>query len=212
MKTILLISVVSVIVLICRQKSGQNDAAESHLKVDEKEQVAQVSQPIFSIKLQFQNTEFEITTVRKEIAKTLTISTKGLSVKEYSESFDITGRWVVNAEVADLNSDGSPELLVYTQSDGSGSYGEVFAFSVNNGKSMSQVYFPPTAENEQIKVGYMGHDEFSVVETRLVQRFPIYKADDSNAKSTGGIRQVFYQLADGEASRRFEVEKVMDLE
>jgi hypothetical protein len=47
--------------------------------------------------------------------------------------------------------------------------------------------------------GYMGHDEFSVVERYLVRRFPIYRAGDVNAKPTGGLRQIQYRLRPGEA-------------
>ena len=109
------------------------------------------------------------------------------------------------AEIEDLNSDGSPEVLIYTKSDGSGSYGNVIGFSVNNKKSMSQIYFPPITDNKELSKGYMGHDEFTIIETTLAQRFPIYKESDSNANPTGGTRQVTYKLVDGEASRKFVV-------
>ena len=48
--------------------------------------------------------------------------------------------------------------------------------------------------------GYQGHDAFEVVEGCLVRRFPIYKPGDSNAKATGGERQICYKLKPGEAS------------
>jgi hypothetical protein len=38
-----------------------------------------------------------------------------------------------------------------------------------------------------------------VVETSLVRRFPVYRSGDSNAKPTGGTRQVTYKLVPGEA-------------
>jgi hypothetical protein len=47
--------------------------------------------------------------------------------------------------------------------------------------------------------GYMGHDEFRVVENSLVRRFPVYRAQDTNAQPTGGTRQIQYQLKAGEA-------------
>ncbi|MDX2432339.1 MAG: hypothetical protein QNK35_15485, partial [Bacteroides sp.] len=116
----------------------------------------------------------------------------------------------VDAEIEDLNSDGFPELLIYTQSAGSGSYGDVIAYSVNNGKSVSQVYFPPISDNPEASKGYMGHDEFTIIETSLAHRFPIYKEGDTNADPTGGMRQIRYKLVDGEASRRFEIVKITD--
>jgi hypothetical protein len=140
----------------------------------------------------------------------MSIITFGLEGSEYNESFDIEGEQIINAEVDDLNSEGSRELFIYTQTIGSGSYGNVYAFSVNNKKSMSQVYFQPTAENDQINRGYMGQDEFSVEENSLAQRFPIYKEKDLNGNPTGGTRQVSYKLIEGEASRKLEVDKVSE--
>jgi len=40
----------------------------------------------------------------------------------------------------------------------------------------------------------MGHDEFAVVENRLVRRFPVYQEDDTNAAASGGTRQLQYRL------------------
>ena len=148
--------------------------------------------------------------IEKEGKNTFTVFAFGLGEQDYKESFDIVGEQVINAEVEDLNSDGSPELLICTQSIGSGSYGNVYAFSVNNKKSISQVYFQPTAENKKINQWYMGHDEFSVLENSLIQRFPIYQENDSNANPTGGTRQVSYTLIDGEAMRKLEVNQVWD--
>ena len=118
---------------------------------------------------------------------------------------------VINSEVGDLNIDGFPEVLVYIQSAGSGSYGSVIGYSVNNGKSMSMIAnLPPVAENPEASEGYMGHDEFAIVESSLIQRFPIYKPGDINAKPTGGTRQVQYKLKDGEAMRQFVVDQVVE--
>ena len=75
---------------------------------------------------------------------------------------------------------------------------------------MSQVYFTPTAENSQINTGYMGHDQFSIVENNLSQRFPIYKEGDTNAKPSGGTRQVSYKLVEGEAMRKLEIDKISE--
>lgn len=78
--------------------------------------------------------------------KTLLILPSGLSVTNEAFKHDITGYTVTNAEIGDLNVDGYPELFVYLTSDGSGSYGKLIGYSVNNGKSASQVYLPDVAE------------------------------------------------------------------
>ena len=190
--------------------SGGATIGGKYSKINESLDPEQVDKTSFTKVMNLQGIGFHVSSVEKNDKNTLTVFTFGLDGKEFNETFDIVGCQVTDAEVQDLNSDGSPELMVYTQSDGSGSYGNVIAFSVNNGKSMSQVYFPPVANNEKINKGYMGHDEFSVAETYLVQRFPVYNEEDSNSNPTGGIRQITYKLAEGEAMRRFEVVNITD--
>lgn len=140
----------------------------------------------------------------------LIIQPSGLSISNETLYHDITGYTVVNAEIGDLNIDSYPELFVYLTSDGSGSYGKLIGYSVNNGKSVSQVYLPEISENDEVSKGYMGHDEMAIVENTLCQRFPIYKEGDSNANPTGGIRQIQYKLVDGESSRILKIDKVIN--
>ncbi|NVJ87128.1 MAG: hypothetical protein HWE15_12530 [Algoriphagus sp.] len=192
--------------------SGGATLEGTYTKISEVLDADQIDPTLFSKDLNLQGVGFNVSSVRDEGITKLTIFTFGLKEQEYNETIDLIGEQVVNAEVEDLDSDGSPELLVYTQSDGSGSYGQVYAFSVNNLKSMSQAYFPPTSENPKISQGYMGHDEFALVETYLVQRFPIYLDGDPNANPSGGIRQVSYKLIPGEAMKKFELYQVNEFE
>jgi hypothetical protein len=107
----------------------------------------------------------------------------------------VDGR-VVGAEVADLNSNGQPEVYVFVQGAGSGSYGQLVAYAAGNGSLLPislQELSGPMAK------GYMGHDAFAVVENCLMRRFPIYRDGDSNAQATGGLRQICYKLKAGEA-------------
>ena len=67
----------------------------------------------------------------------LMIQPSGLSVSNETLYHDINGYTVVNAEIGDLNIDSYPEVFVYLTSDGSGSYGKLIGYSVNNGKSVS---------------------------------------------------------------------------
>lgn len=107
---------------------------------------------------------------------------------------------ITGAEIADLNSDGSPEIYIYSTSVGSGSYGSVTAWATNKKKSFSEIFLVPLTENKKLSKGYMGHDEFSIVEQYLVRRFPVYRPGDANSQPTGGLRQVQYKLVNGEAS------------
>lgn len=73
-------------------------------------------------------------------------------------------------------------------------YGKLIGYSVNDGKSVSQVHPPEISGNKEVDIGYMGHDEMAIVENSFCQRFPIYKDGDSNANPTGGMRQIQYKL------------------
>ena len=189
--------------------SGGATLEGSYKKIDESLDQSQVDKTTFSKVLILQGIGFNVSAIKKGDDHILTVMPFGLENDNSSYDMKIDGD-IINAEVEDLNSDGSPEVLVFTQSEGSGSYGNVVGYSVNNRKSMSQFYFPPVSQNETISKGYMGHDEFSIVETYLVQRFPIYKDGDTNSNPTGGIRQITYELKDGEAMRTFKVKDVTE--
>jgi hypothetical protein len=185
--------------------SGGGSIAGTYTKISEPLDNAQIDKTIFSKALSWNNFFFDINLTGKE----LTIQPVGLEIDNNKVTHTIEGT-VVNAEIGDLNVDGFPEVLVYITSDGSGSYGSVIGYSVNNGKSMSQVYLPPVAENPKVNTGYMGHDQFAIVENTFNQRFPIYKPGDINAKPTGGTRQILYKLTNGEASRVFVIDKILE--
>jgi len=142
---------------------------------------------------------FHVSCPNDSSLSTLTIKPSGLKIDNSTITQEIDGI-VIGAEVADVNSDGSPEIYVYTQSAGSGSYGNVIAYSANHKKSLSSIYLPPLSDDKVNSQGYMGHDEFAVVETSFVRRFPLYKKGDTNNKATGGTRQLQYKLVMGEAS------------
>jgi hypothetical protein len=186
-------------------KNEKSNASDTTVK----EGIDSVKQEIsFNTELTYpgSNISFKINTK----GDSLIIQPSGLSVSNETLYHDITGYTVVNAEIGDLNIDSYPELFVYLTSDGSGSYGKLIGYSVNNGKSVSQVYLPDISENDEVSKGYMGHDEMAIVENTFCQRFPIYKEGDSNANPTGGIRQIQYKLVDGESSRILKIDKVIN--
>lgn len=152
----------------------------------------------FDRTLTLQGITFHVTSPNAGSANTLRILPSGLKADNSLIERQIQGT-VTNVEVADLNVDGSPELYVYVTSAGSGSHGSLAAYSANKGKSLSEIYLPPLEEDKVAAKGYMGHDEFAVVENTLVRRFPVYKDGDANSKPTGGTRQIQYKLKAGEA-------------
>lgn len=162
---------------------------------------------IFKKSLSVQNIAFDISATGEGSIQQLTIQPSGLEIDNKKINVEVVGN-VTNAEIGDLDSDGFPEILIYTTSAGSGSYGDVIGYSVNNGKSISRIYFPSVAENKKINKGYMGHDEFTIVKTFLVQRFKVYTKDDVNSKATGNLREIHYKIKNGETSKEFIVEKM----
>ena len=141
---------------------------------------------------------FRVSAPNDSSAGTVTIGPSGLTVTNDTIIQEIDGT-VVGAEIADLDVNGWPELYVFTQSAGSGSYGSVLGQAVNNGKSLSAIFLPDIAEDATLAQGYMGHDEFAIVENSLARHFPIYAPGDTNAAPSGKMRQVSYGLVAGEA-------------
>ena len=159
--------------------------------------------------LSLQGVTFYVSSANQGSINKLTMLIDGLKSKTTPIEKEIDGT-VTGAEIADLNSDGSPEIYIYITSAGSSSYGSLVAYAVNKKKSATEIFLPDITENKKLNTGYMGHDEFSVVEGTLVRRFPIYKDGDTNAKATGGLRQVNYKLRPGEAGWVLRVKNSMD--
>lgn len=189
--------------------SGGGSLTGSYKKIEGSLDEKQLQPSGFNKILRLQGISFNIHASQQGSMNILILQSSGLEIDNRMVVHSIDGN-VTNAEIEDLNCDGSPEVLVYITSAGSGSYGSVVGYSVNNRNSMSQIFFPPVADNPEISEGYMGHDEFTIMETTFAQRFPVYREGDTNNNPTGGIRQVQYKLVDGEASRIFKVDKVIE--
>jgi hypothetical protein len=112
-------------------------------------------------------------------------------------NFIIRGR-VIRAQMDDFNNDGYPDLAVFICSDSSALYGTVFAFISEANKSISICALPDVQLNGKISMGYKGHDEFSLMEGYLLQKFPIYKPGDNKDSPSGGVRSILYQIGKNE--------------
>ena len=105
-----------------------------------------------------------------------------------------------------MDGDNSPELFVVLTNPGSGSYGEVLAYSTNGRKSLTPIMIE--APSPKDLDGYMGHDAYDVMENTFVRRFPVYKKGDTNASPSGGFRQFQYKLKPGEAAWQMKIDRV----
>ncbi len=105
--------------------------------------------------------------------------------------------------LADLDQNGFDELYITTRSSGSGSYSKIYGFASNNNKSVTPVYVPEISEDDlklsQMFAGFMGHNSFSLENRMIINSFPVYLQEDSNANPTGGKRRIKYELIAGES-------------
>jgi hypothetical protein len=152
---------------------------------------------VFNKTSKLQGITFQIKSSGEGSQQQLTITTTGAKPPIKPIKQTVNGQ-VVGVEVADLNGNGLPEIYVFVEGAGSGSYGELVAYSTMKGSELSPVYLQDLSGAPA--QGYQGHDRFEVVEGCLVRHFPIYKPGDTNAKATGGERQICYKLMSGEAS------------
>ncbi len=156
--------------------------------------------------LTLQGITFHVVATNEGSLNQLTITPSGLEISNSVIKQEIDGS-VTGAQIADINADGSPEIYVYVNSAGSGSYGTLVAYSANNKKSLSGIYLPPLEDDKKNSVGYMGHDEFTIIENNFVRRFPVYNEGDANCCPKGGTRQLHYKLLAGEAGWQLKLLK-----
>lgn len=100
----------------------------------------------------------------------------------------ISDVWLV-----DLGRDGVMELLVWTTSAGSGSYGKIDLLRQRGTEFEIQEVAELDAEQRS---GYMGHDRFEVRSGELSRSFRAHRETDVQARPTGGVRGFRYILSE----------------
>ncbi len=153
---------------------------------------------------------FRVSSPNDSSLSTVTIEASGLAMPTKPVAREIDGR-VVGAAVGDLDANGLPEVYVFGQSAGSGSYGSVVALAVSADRaSLVEITLPEVGDDPGHAAGYMGHDGFEVAGTSLLRRFPLYGVSDSNAAPSGKTRQLEYTLSWAGTTGVLRVEKVTD--
>jgi len=201
-----LLAFILLMVMSCNN-SPKNNAETVEAKTDST--IVTESSKGFSKTLELQGFTFDVRTTGEGSIQQLAIQPHGLKMDNSEIELEIDGS-VNNAEIADLNADGFPEVLVYTVSAGSGSYGNVIGYSVNEGNSMSAISFPQVADNPKANKGYMGHDEFAIEASALIQRFKLYTESNNNTNPTGKTRRIQYSLKGDAGARKFVVDKITE--
>jgi hypothetical protein len=98
---------------------------------------------------------------------------------------------VVNAECADLDMDSIPEIYIFAQSAGSGSYANLIGFQFDL-RGRQSIALPDLDKRQS--AGYLGHDTLWVQDSILVRMFPVYTEGDMNVSASGGTRTFEYAL------------------
>ena len=208
-RTLLAIAVLAALAACGRKEAAPTapvDAAQQTAPATPAESPPQAAPVTFDQTLELGGISFRVVAVGDGSVRSLTITPSGLEGDNTPVTRETDGA-VTGAEIGDLNADGSPEIYVYTNSAGSGSYGSLVAYAANNRKSLSEIYLPPVTDDAAAGKGYMGHDEFTLGEGALLRRFPVYKEGDTNAQATGGSRQLQYELEAGEAGWVLRLDK-----
>ncbi len=151
---------------------------------------------------------FDVKCPNNSSLNAVTIIPKGLEIDNSPIITEADGT-VTDADIADLDLDGSPEVYVFVTNAGSGSYGSLIAYSANNKKSLSQIYLPDLMEDKKNSIGYAGHDEMAIIETTFSRRFKVY---DKNYKPTSTVRQLQYKLSKGENGYLLKLAQSIDME
>lgn len=145
----------------------------------------------FKSNLSFQGISFAISSPNHNKDNAVFVTPKGLQGDNASISVIVDGK-VTGAEIADLNSDGFPEIYIFVNSNDASKKGSLLAYASNRNKSITPIYLPPLSEDQKAMNNYAGQDEFAVVENALERRFRIAGQDKS-------YRQIQYKLKAGEA-------------
>jgi heat shock protein HslJ len=107
---------------------------------------------------------------------------------------------LTNFFLADLNNDTFDELVITTQAQGSGTYGDAIIYTTIEDKGLLPVSIPTLQEKDTTKgglfEGYTGHDTFSMQDGALVREFPTYAATDTINFPTGPTKKVYYILSE----------------
>ena len=161
-----------------------------HVPPSVNDQPAGINNPSFNKSLRFNIYTFTVTAVDSgRIRETQIKAYRGeLLLTNFRVRVDGA---VIGAEVADLDNNRFPELYVYSTSDGSGSFGRVYAWQF-----LPERKADIKLSNWQSPVGkgYMGHDSLWIERSILCRRFPLYQPGDANAHPTGGYQMMRYRL------------------
>jgi hypothetical protein len=116
-----------------------------------------------------------------------------------------------NELIDDLNNDGFPDLVLYVYTGPHYEFGGVYVFASQENKAMVPFVLPDPMLDGKLKDGYKGHDDFTLIEGKLMREYPIYLSSDSTDKPTGGKRFVRYNVVSNARGFEFKVQSTNDV-
>lgn len=182
--------------------SGGGSLYGTYIRLNENLAEDQLDKRLFTGFHSLQGITFRIEAFEDSTGNTLKIEPSGLEADNQTQKMTYRGN-IETSLVEDLNSDGFPELIFILR-DPKSHMASVIGYSVNNEKSMTPFYFAPPENSPKQYKGYNGYDRFELVETNLVQRFPIFA---ENGSRTDSIKQLTFELVEGEAMRQFKMKR-----
>jgi hypothetical protein len=126
-----------------------------------------------------------------------TINPIGFENQAREFSIEVKGR-IKKAEIDDLNNDGFPDVVLYVFSGDSLQKGMVIGISSDKNQSVNPIILPDVLDDQKLREGYRGFDDFNLMEGTLMRRYPLYVTDSLGAHPTGKMRQVLYRVVPGE--------------
>ncbi len=195
-------------VLECPCENG-NSIRGVYKKLDEPLDMNGIDKTVFHKKIKRDDFQFIL---QSETAKELAITFIHGEARQNLPTIKIKDDLsILDAESEDLDNDGFPELLIYLQSNNAEAYGEIKAISMH-AEGFENIRSLNTKENTAINKNYRGHDEFKIVNNTLVQRFPIYLAEDQLKSASGGFRKIAYQLQGETGAKFFQIKAIQNID
>ena len=151
---------------------------------------------------------------KSEKSNTLSIHLLGFSGTGNKDfNFEVKGK-LKGAEIDDLNNDGMPDLVMYFVLDSNLST-TVLAIRSDKNENIEPIIFPELRDDLKLAKGYIGFDDFKLVEGSLFRAFPIFNLD-SNKKIIHSpekkYRHIIYRLIKGERFMQFKSIKMYESE
>lgn len=152
-------------------------------------QASPLSKPFEKV-LQAGEVSFEVRSPNRGQDNQLTLTSSGFSVRDEAQQVEIEGL-LADAQLADLNADGYPEVYLFTISEAEGAKAmQVYAFASYRNRSFGPIYIPALPESDSRMQGYQGGDKYRLGSEELIRTF----------STTDGEESMEYELVKGETS------------